>query len=455
MISGDNPPLNSQSLDPDFTVDSYRQLLVLAKRQYPFVLYDEIPWGQRFVLWRHDCDFSLNRAHALACAESSESVRATYFVNLHSEFYNVFERGQHRLVREILGMGHRIGLHFDSAFYEVSSEASLVMHLRHEADLLENLIGVRPSVFSFHNPLASHLGCEQEYYGELLNCYSRRFKEEVPYCSDSNGYWRFRRLRDVLTQGTDPCLQVLTHPGWWQETAMPPRQRIFRCVYGRAQAALASYDADLQLHGRENLAGPTDFLGFLRDANPQRYRLLDSLWMSDEFQALFVELWRLHESQINNLCKAVLCKQWQVPAKEVNAFFESLSPAIDGWRLFEGVFGQSLEQATGTDPDSYREWMRLRNQLMHGRGSAAREDLEQGCTYVCMVVESLAAWGRSQPIAYDGLGHIESIGILAFQILDGTQSDRLDEATLEIPGFPTKHWAQFKTVMASSGGEIP
>ncbi len=41
------------------------------------------------------------------------------------------------------------------------------------------------------------------------------------YVSDANGYWRFRRLLDVLVEGTDVRLHVLTHPGWWQAEPMP------------------------------------------------------------------------------------------------------------------------------------------------------------------------------------------------------------------------------------------
>jgi hypothetical protein len=162
VISGNNAPLNQQSFDSDFTVDSYRELLVIAKQRYAFASYGAIPWGQRFVLWRHDCDYSLNRAHALARIEAAEGVSATYFVNPHSEFYNLFEKKQHSLVLEILGMGHGIGLHFDAAFHNISDESQLSNLVHAEAALLERLYGVRPTAFSFHNPVAAHLSCEEE-----------------------------------------------------------------------------------------------------------------------------------------------------------------------------------------------------------------------------------------------------------------------------------------------------
>lgn len=451
MISISNAPVNRESRDEDFTVGAYGELLTLAKSKYPFASYDAIPWGQRFILWRHDCDYSLNRARALARSEADQGIWATYFLNPHSEFYNLFERGQHRLVREIIGMGHQIGLHFDAAFHDTPDEESLAVQVRDEADLLEKMFDVRPAAFSFHNPLAAHLQCEEETYGGLVNCYSRRFKTEVPYCSDSNGYWRFRRLRDVLESATDPCLQVLTHPDWWQEVAMPPRQRIFRSAYGRARAAMADYDATISAHGRENLSGAAGALAFLRDALPERHALLDYLWMSGEMATLFVELWRLHESQLNKLCKAVLRKEWQVPAREVNAFFDSPALAIDGWRLFVGAFGSSWQAALGLSGDACSEMVTLRNQLIHGRGTTPKQRLEEGCVFLCGIIAALAAWGKAQSIGYDGLVHLGTIGLPTCKTADGSLTDRLDELSDEIPKFPTKKWERFKAEMAEVG----
>ncbi len=455
MISSENAPRNRESSDGDFTVDAYQELVVLAKERYVFACYDDIPWGRQFVLWRHDCDYSLNRAFTLAGIEAAIGVRATYFLNPHSEFYSLFERSQHRLVRDIIGMGHQIGLHFDANFHDMPDEESLADQVDNEAALLERLFDVRPVAFSFHNPLASHLRCEEDSYGGLVNCYSRRFKTEVPYCSDSNGYWRFRRLRDVLAQATDPCLQVLTHPGWWQNCEMPPRQRIFRSAYGRARATMTHYDAVISAHGRENLSGAADALAFLRDVLPERHALLDYLWMSGEMATLFVELWRLHDWQVNMLCKAVLCKEWQVPAREVNAFFESPALAIDSWQLFVGVFGQPWQAVPNFGADAYPEWVRLRNQLVHGLGAASKLRLEQGCVFVCDAIRGLSTWGLAQTIAYDGLTHLGSAGLPTVKTADGSLSERIEEVAGEVRDFPKLRWEELKATLGNTGlGDI-
>ena len=61
----------------DFTVEHYAKLLRLAKAQYKFISYGEFAFDQRFILWRHDCDFSLNRARHLALIEQEHKVSST------------------------------------------------------------------------------------------------------------------------------------------------------------------------------------------------------------------------------------------------------------------------------------------------------------------------------------------------------------------------------------------
>jgi hypothetical protein len=336
MISTYNEPLSTASCDADFTVERYRSLLGVAKQKYRVAFYDDIPWGSKFLLWRHDLDYSINRAAALAEIEAEEGIRATYFVNPGSEFYNPFEPTQARLLKHILGLGHRLGLHFDASLHDVQNERILDEKIAQERRWLEDALGT-PDAFSFHNPMASHLVYDAESYGGLQNCYSRRFKAEVGYCSDSNGYWRFRRLHDVLSDATDPCLQVLTHPGWWQAEPMPPRQRIFRSAFGRALATMRQYDAQMAEHRRVNHGGVLDDLKCLESVDPERIFLLDFLWNQGYLDSLFLELWRLHMPSSNQM-----------------------------W----------------VEDEAYRHWARVYDQLVHGQRDLPREELQAGFGHI-------------------------------------------------------------------------
>lgn len=236
----------------DFTCRSYVRLLELAQRYYTFRLFSDFDRSERFILWRHDVDMSPQRALRLARIEQEAGVRSTHFLMLHSEFYNLLESRSADIVHEIIDLGHEIGLHYDCAWD--GGRRSVDEGVRQEAEILKRLFGVDIQVFSFHNPthtiINSHGGLR---YGGCINTYADYFRRNVGYCSDSNGYWRHRRLEDVLLEAKEDRLQVLTHPVWWQEEPMPPRQRIQRCIDGRSVYVGWHYDRTLEQAGRKNV----------------------------------------------------------------------------------------------------------------------------------------------------------------------------------------------------------
>jgi hypothetical protein len=240
----------------DFTESGYRRVLHAAKSRYRFE-----PFGtecaEPHALWRHDVDFSVHRAARLAAIEVEEGVTATYFFSLHSTFYNLLERGIADLAHGIVGRdGHRLALHFDVAFYDaVTSVDDLAERVAAEAVLVHDLLGQTVEAVSFHNPGLVHdeLPIDADEIAGIANASGRSLQQRYSYVSDSNGYWRFRRLLDVVTEGSEPRLHVLTHPEWWQAEPMAPRARVVRCVEGRATSTLRDYDQRLADAGRPNV----------------------------------------------------------------------------------------------------------------------------------------------------------------------------------------------------------
>lgn len=240
---------------PDFTEGAYRRLIRAARKAYPFIGFDrlerDLERRKTFVLWRHDIDYSVHRALAAARIEREEGVRATYFVQLGSFAYNPFEPEVRGILLKILRMGHWLGLHFAPP---ARPAGDVEEWMAFERNVLAGLLGVRPGAFSFHNPtpgvLRRHQGLR---YAGMVNAYAAVLREAAGYCSDSNGYWRHGRLDDVLAEGGHRRLQVLTHPEWWQEFPMTPRERISRCIDGRAAKAHRVYDEMLERHGRANI----------------------------------------------------------------------------------------------------------------------------------------------------------------------------------------------------------
>lgn len=239
----------------DFTLQNYRRLIQIAKSQkFDFISFKDIPHiKSKNILWRHDVEFSPEIALKMAEIESGEQVQATYFFQLHSEFYNVLERHNTEILYRIKSLGHEIGLHFDTHFYNIEAEDDLEKYLKIDKAYFESVYGFKLNVFSFHNTNAFILNCKKKKYAGLLNVYSDFVMKRYSYCSDSTGIWRFEVLEDVLNDSRIRNLQVLTHDAMWQEDLLPPRQRVFRSIDARAEYLKSFYDERLAIFGVKNI----------------------------------------------------------------------------------------------------------------------------------------------------------------------------------------------------------
>ncbi|MBR1156119.1 hypothetical protein [Bradyrhizobium sp. JYMT SZCCT0428] len=239
----------------EFTETGFRDLLRLLKSGgYQFARYGE-GTCERHVIWRHDVDFSMHRAARLAEIEAEEGVVSTWFLNPRSAFYNLLEPEVEALTHRVLAAGHEVGLHFDGSAYSIKewTITSLEPAIARERKVLQTILGREIRCLSWHNPdLSNLLSFDSEKLGGLLNAYDGRLRRDYVYCSDSNGYWRFKPMRDIIAQGY-PRLHLLTHPEWWTPEPIAPSERIDRAITGRSRRLRSDYDSLLRLGGRLNV----------------------------------------------------------------------------------------------------------------------------------------------------------------------------------------------------------
>ncbi|HMI80100.1 MAG TPA: hypothetical protein VK484_14975 [Ferruginibacter sp.] len=236
----------------DFTTQHFGEIIKKLKQDYEFSFYHDFNREKKFVLWRHDVDFSLHRALRCAQIEHEEGVKATYFIHLHSEYYNLFDKIAFDIIKQIISLGHDIGVHFDTHFYDIKTEAEIINNLRSEKNILEELFKTLIRSFSFHNTNPFVMSCQNWEYAGLINAYAEYFQKEVKYCSDSNGYWRFERMMDVA-EANHPRLHLLTHCEWWTEEVMSPWQKIQKAIDGRADFNKKSYVELLKVNDKLNI----------------------------------------------------------------------------------------------------------------------------------------------------------------------------------------------------------
>jgi hypothetical protein len=239
----------------DFTLANYRRLVELARESgFTFSFFDrDYAASGKILLWRHDVEFSPYVALKMASIEQACGARATYFFQLHSEFYNLLEREVTQIVMAIRSLGHEIGLHFDSHYFNIQSEDQLEHYLALDAAYFDRVFGVQIRAFSFHNTTPFILACERSEYAGLLNVYSQAFKKQFVYCADSTGFWRYERMEDVLQNPTINRLHVLTHDAMWGDAVLPPRQRVYQAIDAHAQRLKMFYDAALKHLGAKNI----------------------------------------------------------------------------------------------------------------------------------------------------------------------------------------------------------
>jgi len=236
----------------DFTLDNYSSLLDIALQNYSFRFFtDELV--KNSILLRHDVEFSIPIALKMAEIEAESGIKATYFVQLHSEFYNTLEKESILSFKRILELGHDIGIHFDTHFWNIETEHQLEDCLAIDTNSLERYIGINPKVFSFHNNNLFTLSCRKDTYQGLLNVYSDYFRNNYGYNADSLGYWRFERLEDRLSEAKENNLQILIHDGMWQDEVLPPRRRIFKVIDDRSAYLKELYDSYLEKYKHRNI----------------------------------------------------------------------------------------------------------------------------------------------------------------------------------------------------------
>ncbi len=214
-----------------FTYPSYIQLIEHLLNKYDLITAQEYnPKTDRStVVVRHDVDWDLESATHIARIENNLGVRSTYFVLLSCPTYNLFSEYGMDKIREILSLGHEIGLHYDISVYNHDTELTYDKLLEMEINSLERITrGQKISCISCHN--TSKLD-----HDPLRNIWLNNLSDIAKfdnYVTDANRQWHPPYLLPLIN-GEHKKNQLLTHPCLWstdQEYVIDRYERIHRCI---------------------------------------------------------------------------------------------------------------------------------------------------------------------------------------------------------------------------------
>ena len=239
----------------NFTLKNYVKLLNIAKENFKFIKFEEnFDVNEKVILWRHDVDFSPQKALVMAEQEFELGIKAYYFFQVNSLYYNVLEKETSKIIKEIFLMGHYIGFHFDVDVDTFNEMKFFDDKIKFEIGILENIINSKINVFSLHNPTTiKNIKFDDSRHFGLINASSPKLLKCFKYCSDSNGFWRFDSLESLLTDHNIKKLYVLTHPIWWQEKEVKPRKKIVNLMTERSTYLINKYDHLLKINNRKNI----------------------------------------------------------------------------------------------------------------------------------------------------------------------------------------------------------
>lgn len=207
------------------TYDEYRSILGNIIKTGKLCDYIEAKPDSEFIILRHDIEFSIERALAMAEIEHGMGVRSTYFVQIRSNAYNAYSLKNVAMLLQMHEMGHHIGLH-----YHIGSSMNpdvVTEEIRQQCKQLEAMLGISADRYSMHRPQKETLYYATAIPG-LINAYGPdyfTFAEEldehsvlrVKYISDAKHRWNYG-IPDPETMQNTPRIQLLIHPDFWSES---------------------------------------------------------------------------------------------------------------------------------------------------------------------------------------------------------------------------------------------
>jgi len=207
----------------DFNYVNYVRLIeLIKKKEFDFKVFSD-PVSSNSVLLRHDVDFSLDFSLKMAEIENKLGVNSTYFVQLGSPFYNIFDKYNKKIIQQIMDLGHSIGLHFDITNYEINNYKDFELALNLELYVMSEILNLKVLHFSFHRP-ASNSFVHDELNDDSRYVHSRYF-EQYKYISDSRMQFR-EDLLSYLDNHSFDAYQLNFHPIWYSDSNSSLKQRL-------------------------------------------------------------------------------------------------------------------------------------------------------------------------------------------------------------------------------------
>jgi len=239
-----------------FSFDDYREIISAIKESGNACNYEEALHKDRFVIMRHDVEYSVERAYELSKVESEMDFVSTWFFQWTNNSYNILSRRSQAMINDMYARGHHIGLHF--AVNGLTDMKQIRRQIVKEMRILSNMFDFEISQFSVHRPSAAILA-ENIKLPNVINAYQDEFftfapeitkdtQLKVKYMSDANHIWRYGYPDRENILGHDK-VQILTHPFAWCEKGYDNRDNYASLIKEKYAEMIESIDGECKDFG--------------------------------------------------------------------------------------------------------------------------------------------------------------------------------------------------------------
>lgn len=195
-----------------FSIQNYHELLRQI-RSHEFKIGIPSDSTSKVLLLRHDIDFDLGLSLLLAREEAIASIHTIYLPLVNSKFYDLKDAESKRILREILEIGHEVGLHYDSSLGDT-------VGFEKQISILEEIIQREVRFISHHNPTINGMhrvvtkGSIRDLNLDFPHC-------KAKYLSDSC----LSPREDIFVAlKRESLIQLLIHPEFWVLETQSPQE---------------------------------------------------------------------------------------------------------------------------------------------------------------------------------------------------------------------------------------
>ena len=211
-----------REVECDFSFKHFKECIKNAlEKKYVFLRFDEYDKAKKYdkvIFFRHDIDFDIDHALKIASIEKDFGIKSTYFIRVLGR-YNPWNINVFNSIKKISGMGHEIGLHYESDF-SILNNRNLAEDLNFYILMLKHFLNIEVKSIAPHEPVNTKslvLSKEiEKKIGYVIQAYSDFFFRECKYISDSGSRWREGCMHDFINKNIKK-LCILTHPIFWYE----------------------------------------------------------------------------------------------------------------------------------------------------------------------------------------------------------------------------------------------